>query len=166
MKEEEFSAAYESFSDALFRHCYFRLYDREKSKDIVQEAFIKTWEYVLKGTEIENTRAFLYKVLNNLIIDEIRKKKALSLEVLLEGGFQPVDGKEGRKSLENFSDFKDLLKIIHKMEENKKSLLIMRYVDELGPKEIAHILEENENTISVRLNRAIKEVKEIFNNGR
>ena len=99
MKEEEFSSAYESFSDALFRHCYFRLYDREKSKDIVQEAFIKTWEYSLKGQEIENTRAFLYKVLNNLIIDEIRKKKALSLEILLEEGFQPIDGKEGRRRL-------------------------------------------------------------------
>src|SRR3989338_7875527 len=124
MKEEEFSAAYESFSDALFRHCYFRLYDREKSKDIVQEAFIKTWEYSLKGQEIENTRAFLYKVLNNLIIDEIRKKK-----------------------------------------ENKKNLLIMRYIDELGPKEIAHILGENENVISVRLNSALRELKEIFHNG-
>ena len=100
MREEEFSAAYESYSDALFRHCYFRLYDREKSKDIVQEAFIKTWEYASKGTEIENTRAFLYKVLNNLIVDEIRRKKALSLEILLEGGFQPIDSKEGRKNLE------------------------------------------------------------------
>ena len=164
MREEEFSAAYESFSDALFRHCYFRLYDREKSKDIVQEAFIKTWEYSLKGQEIENTRAFLYKVLNNLIIDEIRKKKALSLEILLEEGFQPIDGKEGRRRLENFSDFQNLLRIIHKMEENKKNLLIMRYIDELGPKEIAHILGENENVISVRLNRALKELKEIFHN--
>lgn len=166
MNEEEFSAAYESFSDALFRHCYFRLYDREKARDIVQETFIKTWDYSLKKGDIKNTRAFLYKVLNNLIIDEIRKKKALSLEMLLEEGFQPVDGKSGRGSLENFSEFKDLLKTIHKMEENKKNLLIMRYVDELGPKEIAHILGENENTISVRLNRALKEVKEMFNNGR
>ncbi len=165
MKEEEFSAAYESYSDALFRHCYFRLYDREKSKDIVQEAFIKTWEYALKGTEIENIRAFLYRVLHNLIIDEIRKKKALSLEILLEEGFQPVDGKEDRKRLENFSDFQNLLRIMHKMEENKKNLLIMRYVDELGPKEIAHILGENENIISVRLNRALRELKEIFHNG-
>ena len=51
------------------------------------------------------------------------------------------------------------------MEENKKNLLIMRYIDELGPKEIAHILGENENVISVRLNRALRELKEIFHNG-
>lgn len=166
MKEEEFLAAYESLSDALFRHSYFRLYERERAKDAVQDAFIKTWDYARKGGEIANIRAFLYRVLNNVIVDEIRRKKAISLEVLLEEGYQPLDNKSGRAVLENSLEIKNLLKLMYKLEEGKRDLLIMRYVDGFGPKEIAEVVGESENVISVRLSRAVKELKEIFENGK
>lgn len=41
MKEGEFMKAHDAYADALFRHCYFRLYDRERAKDLVQDAFMK-----------------------------------------------------------------------------------------------------------------------------
>lgn len=165
MKEKDFLEAYEMYSDALYRHCYFRLFDNEKSKDIVQETFVRTWNYILEGKEISNIRAFLYRVLNNLIVDEIRKKKSYSLEDLSESGFQPTDNKAGKQRLEVVSEVNHLMKFINKLGEEKRQLLIMRYMDGLGPKEISRILGKGENIISVRLNRAIKELREIYDNG-
>ncbi len=166
MKEQEFLEAYDLYSDALFRHCFFRLYDREKAKDIVQDTFIKTWEYALKnGNEVSNIRAFLYKVLNNLIVDEIRRKKTLSLEEITETGFQATDNKMGKITVELGAETANLMRCLGKIAEEKKDILIMRYIDGFGPKEIAQILGESENVISVRLNRALKELREIFDNG-
>lgn len=165
MNEPEFLEAYDLYSDALFRHCYFRVYDRERAKDMVQETFIRTWEYVSSGKEVSNIRAFLYKVLNNIIIDDIRKKKSLSLDDLSESGFQPTDNRIGKMRVELAAEAGTLMKSMRKMDHEKSQLLIMRYIDGLGPKEISSILGENENVISVRLNRALKELRQIFNNG-
>lgn len=35
-KEDEFIQSYEKYSEAIFRHCYYRVFDREKAKDFAQ----------------------------------------------------------------------------------------------------------------------------------
>ena len=82
--DQEFVEWYNTYSDAIFRHCYFRLKgDRETAKEFVQETFIRTWKY-RKTHEIHNIRAFLYRVATNLIINESRRAKrpTVSLDYL------------------------------------------------------------------------------------
>jgi RNA polymerase sigma factor (sigma-70 family) len=82
MNEEEFVKLYDELADKLFRHCYFRVFNRERAKDLMQETFMRVWKYCNEGHEVKNLKSFLYKVANNLIIDESRKKKELYLEEL------------------------------------------------------------------------------------
>ena len=76
-KEQEFSALYHQHADAIYRHCYFRVHNKDLAEDLTQETFIKTWKYIIEGKEIKNMKAFLYRVALNLIIDHSRKKTAL-----------------------------------------------------------------------------------------
>src|SRR3989338_8171097 len=88
--EQEFLQAYDTHADAIFRHLYLRIGDREDAKDLLQEAFIKAWEYARKGKEIENIRAFLYRIAGNLLSDPGRRRKRrpeVSLEDLQEEGY-------------------------------------------------------------------------------
>src|SRR3990167_4352630 len=92
--KQEFAKAYDEFADAIFRHCYFRLSNREKAKDMMQETFMRVWSYMEKGNTIEFTkiRPFLYKTASNLIIDEYRRNKhELSLDLLREDGFEILE---------------------------------------------------------------------------
>jgi DNA-directed RNA polymerase specialized sigma24 family protein len=73
--KQAFIALYDSLSSAIFRHCFFRLSSRERALEISQEAFLKVWEYFSRGTDIKNPTALVYRVVNNLIIDEYRRKK-------------------------------------------------------------------------------------------
>lgn len=164
LKENEFLKIYEDFSDAIFRHCYFRVFNRELAKDLTQEVFIKIWEYVVKGGEIENPKAFLYKTANNLIIDNSRKnsKKELSLEELRESG-QMINDPVYRDSFQERLEAKDMLKILDKLDSSDKEIVVMRYIDELTPKEIAEISDLSENAVSVRIHRAIKKIRNLIN---
>src|SRR5579863_136343 len=83
-KEKEFLEAYQHYADAIYRHCYFRVYNKELAEDLTQETFIKTWKYITEGKEIKNLKAFLYKVAVNLIIDNSRKKTALVFDDIKE----------------------------------------------------------------------------------
>lgn len=161
-KKESYLKAYEDFADAIFRHCYFRMSDKEKAKDLMQETFIKVWEYtIVNNNTVYNMRAFLYKTANNLIIDEYRKKKSLSLETLREDGFEPVS--TDHENMELAISTKEVLKFIGELDPKYREVVVMRYVDDLSPKEIAEITGENKNNISVRINRGVQKLKALIN---
>lgn len=159
--EEDLSKAYEAFSDAIFRHCFFRVYQREYALDLTQQVFLKTWEYLAKGNTIDQIRAFLYRTANNLIIDETRKRKEqVSLDVLEEQGFEPrVDT---RAEVEANIDGAQIGTYLQQLAVDDREILIMRFIDDLSPKEIAEILQETANVISVRLHRALKKLRELL----
>lgn len=157
-ENERFLKAYEDFSDAIFRHCYFRVSNRERAKDIMQETFLKVWAYIAEGNRIEHMKAFLYRVANNMVIDEYKKKKTYSLEKLQEQGFEP--GIDERSRIEHSIEVKQVMKFIEALPNDDRDLFIMRYIDDLGPKEISALLNETENAVSVRLHRGLKKLKE------
>lgn len=161
-KTEEFIKLYDDMADQLFRHCFFKVSNRELALDLVQETFSRTWEYIASGKKVNNVRGFLFKVANNLIIDEYRKKKVVSLEKLQERtGFDaPVqDHKKTMFSVE----VDNILKHINKLDKKYRDVILMRYVNDYSPKEIASILGESENAVSVRINRGLKKVQEMIN---
>lgn len=159
---EEFLDAYETYADAIFRYCYFRLYDREKAKDCLQETFTKTWQYLVKGGEIKNLRAFLYQVARRLIIDDARKKHtaSLSLDELLEQGFNP--GHDPREHVRITLDANAILAILSQLHHSYREVIQLRYVDGLAPREIAVITGESVNVISVRIHRGLKKLRELY----
>lgn len=152
--------AYDELSDAIFRHCWFRIGDRERAKDLMQDTFTKSWQYITEGASINNLKPFLYRVANNLIIDEYRKKKEMSLDRLQEQGFDP--GFDDRTKNESRIDARFAISTINKLDEKYREVVLMRYIDELSPKEIAEVVGESENNVSVRLHRGIKQLKDIF----
>lgn len=158
---EQFIKAYDEMSDAIFRHCWFKIGDREKAKDLMQETFTRSWQYIAQGTSVNNLRPFLYRVANNLIIDEYRKKKELSLDGLMAEGFEPSF--DEIKSTEKAIDAKLVLNVIGQLDDKYREAVMMRYVDELSPREISEITGEEENNISVRIHRGLKQLKEILN---
>ena len=158
---EQFMKAYDELSDAIFRHCWFKIGDKEKAKDIMQDTFTKTWQHINQGTQVNNLKPFLYKVANNMIIDEYRKKKELSLDGLMAEGFEP--GFDEIKNTETTIDAKLVLNIVNQLDEKYREAVLMRYVDELSPKEIAEITGDSENSISVKIHRGLKQLKDILN---
>ena len=153
--------AFEEYSDALFRHAFLRISDRERAVDVVHDTFTKVWTYVRNGHEVESFRPFLYKVLNNLIIDEYRKTKESSLDALLEidgvdeGSFTDLTSNTV-ESLAATLDGKQVFGLVDTLPDVYREVIILRFVDELGPKEISNLIEESENVVSVRLHRALR----------
>lgn len=164
-QEERFLGAFEEFSDALFRHATLRISDREKAIDLVHDTYTKVWSYVRSGHEIEQFRPFLYKVLNNLIIDEYRKRKEASLDALMEregvdeGSFEELS-ESTAESLAATIDGRKAFEVLETLPDVYREVIILRFVDGLGPKEISELIEESENVVSVRVHRGLKLLRE------
>ncbi len=157
-----FKETYDAHADALFRFAFYKLSDREKAKDVVQDTFVKVWEYMAADGEIGNMKALLYKIATNAIIDNYRKKKEMSLDSLLEDGFDPNDQAHSGNSIIDESEADLVIKAIHGLEDEDRTLLLMRYIDGLSVKEIALATGQRENTVSVRIHRALKTLKDVL----
>jgi RNA polymerase sigma-70 factor, ECF subfamily len=161
--EMAFIEAYDTFADPIFRHCFFKVSSREIAKDLTQETFMKAWKYAREGKEeIENMRAFLYHIANNLIIDHYRKRKESSLDELMEGGYEPKEALSHEK-LYDVLDANRAVELLQNLPEKYREVILMRYIEELSPGEIGEIIGESENVVSVRIHRALKKAQELFN---
>lgn len=161
--KEFFELSYDLYSDAIFRYCKYQTSNREKALDITQDTFVKTWEYLSSGKEVENIRAFLYRVAGNLIIDDRRKKKSESLDQITEAGHEIEDESNELENRENAFEGKLAMETVQKLDEKYRDVIIMRYVEDMDIKEIAEILKESENNISVRIHRGLEKLKSILN---
>lgn len=164
----EFLRAYDEYSDAIFRHCYFRLSDRERALEISQETFTRAWDYLSQGKEIRSMKPFLYRVASNLIVEEYRKHKSVSLDAILddelqgEGSVAELRDDESTGRMIDLLDGRRAMDALKKLPEQYREVLVLRFVDGLSPKEIALFLEERENTVSVRIHRGLARLKEII----
>lgn len=152
--EKKFLALYESQTDALFRFVFFRVSDRETAKDIVQETFLKMWETLDSGREIENERAFLFRIASNLVIDRYRKAKEYSLDSLTEQGFDAPD--DPGTPIETQIDAELALELLQDIGEKYREVVWLRMVEEWSVQDIAELLCETENVVSVRIHRGLK----------
>lgn len=157
--EKVFLAAYDQHADAIYRHCYFRVFSRARAEELVQETFMKTWQYIAGGKEVKNIRAFLYQVANNLIIDDSRKKKEESLDAMLESSEALEPASREHVKMERQALAAEVVRAMETLGAEDREVLTLRYVDDLEPREIAEILGLSPNAVSVRIHRATQSLK-------
>ena len=155
--EKVFLAAFDAHADAIFRYCLARLGEREAAKDAVQETFHRTWRWLSKGNRAGNMRALLYRMATNITIDEYRRAKPESLDAL---EMDPAD--ESARDPFLSAQVSQAITLVRRLEPKYREPLLMRYVDDMPVKEIASVLQETENATSVRIHRAVKQLRDLL----
>ncbi|MFA6511902.1 MAG: sigma-70 family RNA polymerase sigma factor [Patescibacteria group bacterium] len=154
------ATAHHDYQKGLTTHAFFKVPDRTMSDDLVQDTFMKTWSYLIKGGKIDVMKAFLYHVLNHLIVDEYRKNKTVSLDVLLEKGFEPSI--DPSKRLVNFLDGKTALLLIQRLPQKYQKVMRMRYTQDLSLQEMSLITGQSKNAMAVQVHRGLKKLKQLY----
>lgn len=154
------TTAHHDFERGLNSHAFFKISDHSTSDDLVQDTFMKTWKYLVKGGKIEVMKTFLYHVLNCLIIDQYRKRKTTSLDALLEKGFEPSE--DTTNNMMNILDGKALFLLIALLPINYQKVMRMKYVQDLSLKEMSLITGLSKNTIAVQLHRGLEKLKLLY----
>ena len=157
----QFEELFKRHNNAIFRHLFYRLGDRERAKELTQEVFMRTWQQLISGKEIKFEKAFLYQVANNLFINEIRtKKSSSSLDEIQEKTGYEIEDQE--LNPEDQSKQKELLRRLENLTDSYREVLILRYIDGLAVQDIATILNEKETNISMRIARALAKLKDHY----
>lgn len=157
--DKRINRAYGLHQTNLTKRALYKTSDIHLSEDLVQATFLKTLLYLQKGGKIDTMRAFLNHILNDLIVDEYRKRKTVSLDSLLDQGFNPsVDYTE---QLINILDGKKAIALVDQLPRKYKLVIKMRYIKGLTLQEIATLTHQTPNTVSVQSYRGLKKLAEL-----
>ncbi|MDP3954554.1 MAG: sigma-70 family RNA polymerase sigma factor [bacterium] len=105
-------------------------------------------------------KAFLYHVLNDLVVDQYRKHKPVSLDVLLAKGYEPPAGHPEHHF--NTLDGKAAALLIQRLPEKYQKVMHMRYIRDFSLKEISLVTGQSINTTAVQLHRGLEKLKLIY----
>lgn len=134
---------------------YYRLaksytHNSDDALDIVQNGACKA---IMSGNKLKN-EAFVETWIYRIMLNEIFRFCKTNRNILIvPQDMAPETGKED--TYENF----DLQVALDRLEPKDKSVIILKYFEDMKLSEIAQILNEKENTIKSRLYRSLDKLK-------
>ena len=149
--------SYDAYADRIYRYVFLRTGKKEVAEDIVQDIFLRMCDYIASGNVIDKAEHFLMRTARNAVIDYYRKKKSLSLDEIEEGGFIMPDDPD--LSIYEEVEVKRVMRAMYDLPDKHRDVLLLKFVEGLGPQDIGELLNESSNVISVRLHRAQEELK-------
>ena len=163
MKKREFVKLYDQYAPRIYRFISLKVNSPQDSEDLTSESFFKFWQNLAnKNDKIDNPRALLYRIANNLVTDFYRKKSRSELITDPEEdsflGKIP-DKTDLNKGINLNSDITEVRKALEQLKSEYQNIIIWRYLDDFSPKEIAQIMEKPESNIRVLIHRALSALK-------
>lgn len=156
------------YKTKIYTSIYLRVKDEYLAEDIFQETFIKVIHTLKSGRYNEEGKflPWVLRIAHNMIIDHFRKVKRNPTVISSDGYdiFEILEFSEpnAESKMMNSQRDLDLRKIIQKLPDDQKEVLIMRHFCEMSFKEIADITEVSINTALGRMRYALNNLRKMI----
>jgi RNA polymerase sigma-70 factor, ECF subfamily len=143
---------------------------REDVEDVVQQVFLKVFVSLKRFDQRAAFSTWLYKISVNECWDYLRKKKVRPLVYEADLSEEQVSRLDGVASADqppasssDRAEARDLLeRMMEKLPEQDRQLLMLKEVEGFSVQELAAILDLNVNTVKVRLFRARARLMDVY----
>ncbi|MEZ4389163.1 MAG: RNA polymerase sigma factor [Candidatus Krumholzibacteriia bacterium] len=162
MTREFFQDLLREHRDRIYSHALYSLRDRDDAEDVTQEAFLRLWR-TDPDVPPERLGAWLTRVAHNLCIDHVRRRKTVRVYF---GRPDPdaLDSLAAAAAVESPPEAlgQELLDAMESLSAETRSVMLMHYQQGLKLREIADLLDQNVNSLKVRIHRARKTLREVL----
>lgn len=159
-----FDVIYNRYDIKLFSYCLFLTRNRMEANGIFHDAWLKFFNHVKSGKNVEKILPFLILTVKHLLVDkarELQRNNKLKNNLIL---LSDIDSKveNSGKLYEN----QEMLELIHiavdSLDDIYKEVFILKRYQELSNEEIANLCNETVECIRKRITRATNMVKKIL----
>jgi len=166
--ESGLEALLNRYKSKIYTSIYMKVKDEYLAEDIFQETFIKIINTLKSGKYNEEGKflPWAIRIAHNMIVDFFRKAKRAPNIVNADGFdiFEVLefsDESAESKMLKQQVDV-DLKKMIQKLPDDQKEVLIMRHFCDMSFKDIAEITEVSINTALGRMRYALSNLRKMI----
>jgi len=154
-RSEFFEEIYDRYALKIFRKCLSFTKDEPEAKDLAHDVLVKIYLNLSKYNKKSKFSTWIYAVTFNSCVDhQAKKKKQHSLAEVLKHEAQAVEP-ENDPSDEDIMEIniETLKLLLEKLSVAEKSILLMKYQDDLSIKDIANLLNAGESAVKMKLKR-------------
>jgi RNA polymerase sigma-70 factor, ECF subfamily len=159
--QDAFGEIVEIYKDKVYQISYRMLGNRHEAEDIAQEAFIRAYTNIHSFNIDLKFSTWLFRIATNLCIDRIRKKKPdfyLDAEVAGTDGLTMYSQIASNtdlpeKQVESLELEESIQREILKLPDKYRSVIVLKYIEELSLIEISEILDIPIGTVKTRIHR-------------
>ncbi len=159
-----FDLLYKRYSGKVYGKCISLLKNEFNAEDATQEIFVKILLNLSKFSGRSKFSTWIYSITYNYCIDWIRKKKK-DPSTLVEDvtkASDPIEEIEDQYLLA--LSVKRLKIVLDEIPAQDKSILLMKYQDDMSIKEISEVFEKTESAVKMKIKRAKQKFKKIHSN--
>lgn len=156
-KQQRYESLVSELYQDVYRYAYWLCKNQPLAQDLVQETFLRAWRSLDSLQNDKAAKAWLFTILRreNARLYERYRPDLVDIEdqAIAESDSEEPDSKMDRELLHN---------AINRLESDYREPLLLQVVGGFSGKEIADILDLNNNTVMTRLFRARSKLKQEF----
>ncbi len=159
---EAFGLLYQKYVRRIYNYVYQFTRNREDAEDLTSRTFFQA----LRGISVYSDRglpfqAWLFRIAHNLVVNWYRDQSRHPVIGLdhVEDEMRSEDGNP-QSDLAQSEERKKLMQIISGLSEDRKTLLILKFVEKMSNAEIARVLGRSEGAIKVLYHRTLLSLRE------
>jgi len=147
---------------SIFRFIYgLRGGPTEEVEDLTAETFTRAWKSRrgFKGSS-RAAQGWLFKIARNLVIDHHRRQKQRGFEQDIEQQAIQADCPEPEQQIQIREQVQIMWSSLSTLPDQQREILVLRYMLGWRVNDIGAYLEIKENTVSVYIRRALKQIRQ------
>lgn len=157
-----FAELVDLYKDKIYHLAYRMLNNKHEAEDAVQETFLRVYTNLHRYDEQQKFSTWIFRIGTNHCIDRLRKRKhsAYSLDAEMPDGegndyYSMLPGNEEtpeRQMILSETQIQ-IRKAIDALPEKYKSVVILRYLQDMSLQEISDVLDMPVTTVKTRVHR-------------
>jgi len=148
------------YSTAICAYIYALIKDWQLAQELTQETYLKLYRTRSRLPEVENQRAWVYRIAHNLTINEVKRRRRFTwLPWRFTDDSLHTNSTESTDQINERADLEETLKLL---PEPYRSPLLLYSSHGLSVREVADTLNLSESAVKVRLHRARKMFRELY----
>jgi RNA polymerase sigma-70 factor, ECF subfamily len=153
-----FEQLVERYKDTVYTLCYRLVGEASLAEDLMQEVFTKVFLNLPSFEERSAFSSWLYRIAHNHCLNFLAKQKREAAGMVAYVEEQQVRS----KTTETQTLSEPLQQVLNQLDEEQRSILVMKYIVELELVEISEILGIRLSAVKMRLLRAREEFRRLY----
>jgi RNA polymerase sigma-70 factor, ECF subfamily len=153
-----FGLLYRRYLDRVYGYSFYLLGDHHDAEDVTERTFLAALGAIGRFRDEGATfRAWLFRIAHNQLANALRgrsRRAAAPIDSVAE----PAGGEDPASVLDRADDARRVRRALARLSEERRQVIVLRFVDGLSAREIGEVLDRSEGAIRVLQHRALREL--------
>jgi RNA polymerase sigma-70 factor (ECF subfamily) len=154
-----FATLYRRYVDRVYGYAFYQLGDHHDAEDATERTFMAALRGLSEFEDRGSTfRAWLFRIAHNTVANAHRSRSRRRTEPLPESFERPAPDADPAGLVALADELRDVRRAIAEMPEDRRQVILLRFVDGLSTAEVAEVLDRSPGAVRVLLHRSLRDL--------